>query len=417
MKALTTLTFALLLGVTTSAALAQTSPVATVEVRVWQDVFHAPSLYVSARPAGGSWRTLGTIALPLDDGFTFSGRYRHGDFDIEAPSVGVGGTIIELRVSQAVEGGRTIHIGAREVGGSWLRLGTIDLPLDDGFSSTGRYRYGDITIDVPLADDSLLEACSNGIAVPDPEHNAGLVQDCVTLLEAHDVLVGDEGTPIPNWSTDRPVTEWSGIALGGDTPRVTDITLSHVFNGRIPPGLARLDRLRTLNLWNNELTGEIPREVGLLLDLQVLDVGSFETRDGGGLTGRIPPELGDLWNLWRLQLLGNQLEGEIPREVAALPNLWSVDLRVNRLTGDIPREFGRPNLGSLSLGGNLLTGEIPVELGLAVHLQGLGLAGNLLTGVIPRELGDLESLEFLWISQNRLTGVIPRELGALPSLA
>ena len=114
----------------------------------------------------------------------------------------------------------------------------------------------------------------------------------MTLLEAHDVLVGDEGTPIPNWSTDRPVTEWTGIALGGDTPRVTDITLSHVFNGRIPPGLARLDRLRTLNLWNNELTGEIPREVGLLLDLQVLDVGSFETRDSGGLTGRIPPELG-----------------------------------------------------------------------------------------------------------------------------
>ena len=175
MKALTTLAFALLLGVTTSAALAQTTPVATVEVRVWQDVYHAPSLYVSARPAGGSWRTLGTIPLPLDDGFTFSGRYRYGDFAVRPPPGMGDGTTVEVRISQAVDDTRAIHVGAREAGGSWLRLGSIDLPLDDGFSSTGRYRYGDITIDVPLADDSLLEACSNGIAVPSPASSAGLV--------------------------------------------------------------------------------------------------------------------------------------------------------------------------------------------------------------------------------------------------
>ena len=45
----------------------------TVELRVWQLVTNADVLYVSARPQGGSWRTLGTIEFPLDDGHSADG--------------------------------------------------------------------------------------------------------------------------------------------------------------------------------------------------------------------------------------------------------------------------------------------------------------------------------------------------------
>ena len=51
------------------------SILATIEVRVWQDVRDAESIYVSARPAGGSWDDLGTIPLPLDDGLSSSGNF------------------------------------------------------------------------------------------------------------------------------------------------------------------------------------------------------------------------------------------------------------------------------------------------------------------------------------------------------
>lgn len=44
---------------------------------------------------------------------------------------------------------RSIYISARPEGGSWHELGTIPLVLDDGLSSTGRFRYGDISVDVP----------------------------------------------------------------------------------------------------------------------------------------------------------------------------------------------------------------------------------------------------------------------------
>ena len=52
------------------------APSVRVEVRVWQGVGDELDIRVSARPADGSWRRLGTIPLALDDGFSSSGQYR-----------------------------------------------------------------------------------------------------------------------------------------------------------------------------------------------------------------------------------------------------------------------------------------------------------------------------------------------------
>lgn len=61
------------------------SNTATVEVRVWQHLDDAESLYISARPEGGSWRDLGTVPLPLDDGISRNGHYRYGNIDVVVP--------------------------------------------------------------------------------------------------------------------------------------------------------------------------------------------------------------------------------------------------------------------------------------------------------------------------------------------
>lgn len=122
-----------------------------VEIRVWQSVEDGREVLVSARPQGGSWRTLGTIALPLDDGFSSGGRYRYGDIDLD---VAAGDrsrpATVEIRVWQDVQDVRNIWISARGSHGSWRTLGTISLPLDDGLSSNRQYRYGNITLAVPL---------------------------------------------------------------------------------------------------------------------------------------------------------------------------------------------------------------------------------------------------------------------------
>ena len=124
---------------------------ATIDVRVWQDVGDERSIYVSARPAAGNWRTLGTIALPLDDGHASNGRYRYGDLRLDVPLRDrPSPATVEVRVGQDVANGSRIYVSARSAGGDWGRLGMIRLALDDGHSSSGRYRYGNLRLDVPL---------------------------------------------------------------------------------------------------------------------------------------------------------------------------------------------------------------------------------------------------------------------------
>ena len=120
---------------------------ASVEVRVWQHVDDERDLYLSARPAGGSWRTLGTVPLALD-GLTASGSHRYGDITLALPQA------VDIRIWQNVDEGWRFFLSARPAGGSWL--GRFSLLPDDGLSSSGRYRYGDITLGTSLPDAGLM---------------------------------------------------------------------------------------------------------------------------------------------------------------------------------------------------------------------------------------------------------------------
>ena len=64
-----------------------------------------------------------------------------------------------------------------------------------------------------------------------------------------------------------------------------------------------------INLYNLHLTGEIPKEIGKLINLEQLSLYNNQ------LTGEIPKEIGKLINLQRLLLGNNQLTGEIPKEI------------------------------------------------------------------------------------------------------
>ena len=137
----------------------------------------------------------------------------------------------------------------------------------------------------------------------------------------------------------------------------------------------------------------------------------------GGLTGEIPPEIGNLTNLISLILKENQLIGEIPSEISYLTSLTILDLGGNLLTGEIPSEISYlTSLTILDLGGNLLTGEISPEIGILTNLTDLELGGNLLTGEIPSEIDNLVNLTFLHLEYNQITGEIPPEIGNLTTL-
>ena len=239
-------------------------------------------------------------------------------------------------------------------------------------------------------------------ATPTPGQSGS---DRAVLVALYHSTGGADWDANTNWLSDRPIGEWHGVTTNSNG-RVIQLDLpGNNLTGEIPPELGDLSNLTWLGLDGNQLTGEIPPELGGLSNLTYLYLSSNR------LTGEIPPELGRLSNLTWLGLDGNQLTGEIPPELGRLSNLTELYLSSNGLTGEIPPELGGlSNLMVLYLGSNRLTGEIPPELGGLSNLTGLFLYFNQLTGEIPPELGGLSNLMGLGLSSNRLTGCIPEGL-------
>ena len=222
------------------------------------------------------------------------------------------------------------------------------------------------------------------------------------LVALYHATGGTGWTNSHKWLTDAPLREWRGVATDA-AGRVVRLDLNNNgLTGKIPPELGDLEKLEWLNLGANELAGEIPPELGNLASLTGLVLG------GNDLGGGIPPELGNLTSLVSLSLASNRLSGGIPVELSGLGNLMWLNLHSNEISGEIPPELGDlAELTYLKLQENDLTGRIPAELGNLPYLETLKLGENQLSGQIPPELGELPKLLNLTLTGNRLSGCVP----------
>ena len=249
--------------------------------------------------------------------------------------------------------------------------------------------------------------CSTGAVVPAWEANPGLVQDCAALLALRGALAGSADL---DWSAETAITGWEGVTVGGSPPRVHEVALwGHGLTGVLPPELGRLSQLVRLELGGNYLSGPVPPELGQLSQLAELYL------TGNYLSGPIPPELGQLDQLVVLDLRENYLSGPVPSELGQLRQLGYLDLASNQLSGPIPAELGQlSQLGALTLSGNYLSGPIPPELGqLGSLLWQLELGGNQLSGTIPSEVGAMYGLRTLNLLPHNLSGCVPDGLSDL----
>lgn len=243
------------------------------------------------------------------------------------------------------------------------------------------------------------------------EKIAGMVNDDRPALVAlYNATNGDNWVNNANWLSNEPMSEWHGVETAAG--RVTYLDLS-----------------------DNGLTGEIPPEIGNLSQLSYLSLANND------LSGQIPVELGDLPNLEQLYLMGNGFTGCVPDNLYDLrtyipdgpfgPHIWSF--------GGI-HEFGYnfdiPRCGQMSplvilyeatdgdnwtnnanwLSDNPVSEWHGVTLDESSNVVRLELDDNNLSGRIPAEVGNLPSLEYLSLFGNRLSGDIPPELGDLSNL-
>lgn len=264
-------------------------------------------------------------------------------------------------------------------------------------------------------------ACGeNGTKPPDPP-DPPAAGDRGALIKLYEATDGPSWINNDGWNTDEPLEEWYGVGtdrsgrvveldLGGTWDDESQHWTPHGLSGSLPPEIGDLARLRLLVLAGNELRGSIPWEIGQLTELTRLDLG------GNRLTDRIPPPIGNLAGLKELDLRDNLLFGPIPSQIGELEALERLFLQGNALTGAIPPEIG--NLSSLTelfLSEHQLTYEMPVHLGRLTNLKTLSLWQNQLTK-ITREVYRLTNLTTLLLHDNYLGGAIPWEIGEVAAL-
>ncbi|XP_018476193.1 leucine-rich repeat receptor protein kinase HPCA1 isoform X2 [Raphanus sativus] len=226
--------------------------------------------------------------------------------------------------------------------------------------------------------------------------------------------------PPSSWEGADPCgTSWVGIKCSSD--RVVSISLGNLnVEGKISGDIAALSELQILDLsYNTGLTGPLPPNIGELKKLKNLILV------GCSFTGQIPESIGQLEQLLYLSLNLNQFSGKIPASIGRLSKLYWFDIADNQIEGTLPVSNGTssPGLDMLlqtkhfHFGKNKLSGHIPENLFSSnMTLIHVLFDGNQFTGKIPDTLSLVKTLTVLRLDRNKLTGNIPTSLNNLTSL-
>ncbi|CAO2838536.1 unnamed protein product [Amaranthus hypochondriacus] len=171
--------------------------------------------------------------------------------------------------------------------------------------------------------------------------------------------------------------------------------------------------IQWLKLSGNQLEGPIPSNIGKCIFLEHLDL--YQNR----LSGKIPRWIGEKlkrMTILRLQenkfgefLSGYPGRATIPKSLCKLEYLEILDFQKNKLSGSIPNCWkDSANIRIINFSSNNLSGGIPCSLENLLKLKYLHLSSNKLNGVIPLCLKNLIKLQILNMGENELSGSIPK---------
>ncbi|CAL0312829.1 unnamed protein product [Lupinus luteus] len=238
-----------------------------------------------------------------------------------------------------------------------------------------------------------------------------LTKDGVLLLSFKYAVLSDPNYVLSNWNyNDTTPCSWNGVVCSpiltstNTTPRVTSLSLpnSHLI-GSIPFDLGLIENLQVLDLSNNSLNGSLPSSFCQpSSQLRLLNLSS------NLITGEVPETITQLRFLEILNLSDNSLVGKVPDNLSNLQNLTVVSLRNNYLSGFLPNGFRK--LQVLDLSFNLLNGTLPLNFG-GDSISYLNISYNRFSGKIsPDFAARIPVNATVDFSFNNLTGEIPREI-------
>ncbi|KAJ4837875.1 Receptor-like protein kinase 7 [Turnera subulata] len=207
-------------------------------------------------------------------------------------------------------------------------------------------------------------------------------------------------------------------------------------SGEVPAEFGEFKKLVNLSLYTNKLTGTLPSTLGSWANFDFIDVSENNltgpippdmckkgTMRGllmlqNNLTGEIPATYANCVTLERFRVSKNSLSGTVPGGIWGLPNVNIIDIQMNQFEGPMTADIGKAKaLGQLFIGNNRLSGEVPEELSQATSLVSIQLNDNQFAGNIPEKIGDLKQLSSLHLEKNMFSGQIPDSLGSCTSLS
>ncbi|WVZ08523.1 hypothetical protein V8G54_021869 [Vigna mungo] len=230
--------------------------------------------------------------------------------------------------------------------------------------------------------------------------------------------------------------ELSATLLSNWTQLISLQVQNNNFTGKIPPEIGLLKRINYLFLYNNHFSGPIPVEIGNLKEMKWLDLSTNQFSGPipstlwdltniqvmnlffNELSGSIPADIGNFTFLEIFDVNSNYLYGELPETIAQLAALKSFSVFSNNFTGSIPREFGKgnPSLTAVYLSNNSFYGELPLDLCSGGQLTTLAVNNNSFSGPLPKSLRNCSPLVRVRLDNNQLTGNITDAFGVLPNL-
>ncbi|KAL5545518.1 hypothetical protein UlMin_005205 [Ulmus minor] len=214
---------------------------------------------------------------------------------------------------------------------------------------------------------------------------------------------------LTSWNPSDDCCTWYCVTCDPKTHRINSLTVSGGLSGQIPPQIGDLPHLVGLTLRKNEnLTGPIPPAIVKLRKLRYLVL------DWNSLTGPVPDFLSQMQTLTYFTLSFNKLTGSIPSSLSNLTNLEAIHLDRNQLTGSIPESFGhfkKMDFGTIDLSRNKLVGDGSMLFGSKKTTQFVDLSRNLLEFDLSK-VEFSKSLTWIDLNHNKIWGKLPAGLAA-----
>ncbi|XP_031099169.1 putative receptor like protein 25 [Ipomoea triloba] len=162
--------------------------------------------------------------------------------------------------------------------------------------------------------------------------------------------------------------------------------------------------LQVIDLSSNNFSGHLPTDLFLALKAILVERNKLNSKaDYLHFTSR-----SEVWIYYQDSVILS-LKGQTYTIEKVLSIFTSIDFSSNQFEGSIPESVGElKQLYLLNISHNALTGNIPPSLQNLKALEALDLSSNNLTGNIPVQLEILTFLEILNLSYNHLAGRIPR---------